>query len=118
MKILPESWRKCLSAKQRREIGQPTIEESKAKGVARLERDLQRQIVQDLRRRGFEVLWHATHCKSTATVGWPDITFAHYGTPVAIEVKTQTGRLSAEQAKTLQKMVNGPNLWKLFVIRS
>ena len=118
MKVLPESFRRCLSPQDRKALGQPTIEESKAKGTAKLERELQSVIVQDLRRRGFEVLWHRTDRKSTATVGWPDITFSHYGRSVAYEVKMPSGRLSTEQNNMLFNLESLPNGWTVAVIRS
>jgi len=72
-RILHENIRRLLTPEQRREIGQAYHRGIQGKGVARLERELQSQIVQDLRRRGFTVCWHRTDRKSHATIGWPDI---------------------------------------------
>src|SRR5438309_363687 len=76
MKVLPESILKCLSKEDRQKIGQFTAEEVMAKAQIKNERQLQSMIVNLLRLKGIEPLWHRTNKRSSATVGWPDITFS------------------------------------------
>ena len=48
--------------------------------------------------------------------GWPDLTFALHGVPYAVELKSATGKLSAEQERLLSRLqANG---WQVRVIRS
>src|SRR6266850_2126765 len=84
----------------------------------KLERELQSQIVQDLRRRGFVVVWHRTDRRTTTTIGLPDIIFSHYGKSVAWECKLPTGRLSPQQEIMLIQMRKKPNNWTVAVVRS
>lgn len=112
--MVPESERKAL--------GLVTLEERMKKMVVKNERELQKQIVQYLRQRDIEVIWHATHKKSTATAGTPDIIFAvkSYGIPMAvgIEVKFGAGTLTHEQSDLFFRMQSSPNCWQILVVRS
>lgn len=56
------------------------------------------------------------HKKSTYTEGWPDLTFAVNGKPVAIELKTDEGVVSQEQRLCHEQMRG--NGWLVFVCRS
>src|SRR2546430_16460274 len=76
MKLLPERYLRLMSPADRKAIGQSTAEEALRKAEAKNERQLQSQIVQLLRLKGIEPLWHRTDKRSAATIGWPDITFA------------------------------------------
>lgn len=105
-----------MSPSDRKAIGQMTAEEAKEKGTARMERDLQAQIVQYLHLLEVEVLWHRTDRKSHATTGWPDLTFVVDGKPWGVEVKTDTGRVRPEQYERLRKM--GLNGWQVAIVRS
>lgn len=93
-----------------------------SKWKAKSERDLQRQIVSYLRLRNIEVCWHRTDKKSTATVGWPDITFAvkvnGFPCACAYEVKFGSGTLSREQNDVLVRLQASPNCWRVRVIRT
>lgn len=90
------------------------------------ERALQTMIVQLLRLKGIEPLWHRTDKKSAATIGWPDITFSAAGMdeigfcaiPCAWEVKFGKGELSVEQQQMHIRLSTPPNAWKIKVIRS
>lgn len=60
--------------------------------------------------------------KSRKRIGWPDLTFSYrpagqrYGIPVAMEVKTATGKLSPDQRALHPKLaLNG---WRVVVVRS
>src|SRR5256885_7581653 len=102
---------RCLSPSDRKAIGQFTFEEVLQHADVKNERQLQSQIVQLLRLKGIEPLWHRTDKRSAATIGWPDITFAvrssqlnDDGTfwiaqyyPCAWEIKFGDGQLSKEQ---------------------
>jgi hypothetical protein len=86
------------------------------------ERQLQGQIVNLLRLKGIEPLWHRTDRKSAATIGWPDITFSiRHGLqrlPVAWEVKIGRARLSEDQARMLEKLQTPPNCWAVSLVGS
>jgi hypothetical protein len=86
------------------------------------ERVLQGQIVNLLRLKGIEVLWHRTDKRSGATVGWPDLTFSvEHGLrsiPCAWEIKLPGGKLSEEQVKVMVRMMDPPNAWTYKVITS
>lgn len=116
--ILPESWLRCMTPEDRKALGQMTAAEALEVFKARNERQLQSQIVQDLRRRGIEVCWHRMDKKSAATVGWPDLTFAIRGEAIAWEVKYEKGQLSDEQQAMADKLQGYPNNWTYKVIRS
>jgi len=111
-----------ISEADRKLLGIATMEEKMKKMEAKNERELQRQIVQYLRLRGIEAIWHATNKKSTATIGTPDILFAvrANGIPMAIafEIKFGTGTLSREQSDMCFRMQAAPNAWTVRVIRS
>jgi hypothetical protein len=111
-----------MSDIDRRKLGVKTKDEMGKAWAAKNERDLQRQIVQYLRLRNIELLWHATHKKSTASVGWPDIIFAvmsaGFCTPCAWEIKFGSGMLSPEQNDVLERLQARPNCWRVRVIRT
>lgn len=89
------------------------------------EKELQGQIVNLLRLKGIEVLWHRTDKRSAATVGWPDLTFSlnqvfghdgltyFFGQAIAWEVKLPTGKLSKEQAELKPKLEANGWRWRL-----
>ena len=133
MKVLPEKFLRLMSKEDRKSLGKAgmTAEEALAKFVCHSERDLQRTIVQLLRQKGIEPLWHRTDKRSAATVGWPDITFAvqrdWQGVPVylhrpviacAWEVKFGNGELSKEQKQMAIRLQSPPNCWRWRCIRS
>lgn len=94
----------------------PTKEQTKS------ERKLQGQIVNLLRLKGIQVLWHRTDKKSAATVGWPDLTFAVESglrtIAIGMEVKLPGKKLSTEQQKVAVEMMNPPNGWTYHVVTS
>lgn len=111
-----------MSVKDRKLLGLKTRQERLEKHIAKSERQLQTQIVQYLRYRGIEPLWHRTDKRSHATIGWPDITFSvmsnGFATPCAYEVKFGSGLLSPAQSDMLQRLQSAPNAWRCRVIRS
>lgn len=48
--------------------------------------------------------------------GWPDLTFALQGRPIAVELKSSTGKLSQDQIDMLTRMKQDG--WEVYVIRS
>ena len=110
-----------MSPEDRKVLGIETSEEFMKRMVVKTERQLQSQIVQYLRLRGIEVLWHRTDKRSAATKGWPDITFAvvSNGFPMACayEVKFGSGTTSPGQRKMLDMLQTRPNCWRVRVIR-
>ena len=96
-----------------------------------LERDLQRLCEQELSRRG--IWWLHLSPRAREKAGVPDLLFTiwtdmelrpilgndcreQFGQGWAIELKTATGRLSAEQKTTLERMAQ--NGWRTAVVRS
>jgi hypothetical protein len=125
----PPTWLKMMKPEDRASLGKAGLlpEEIAAKTEVKNERQLQSQIIQYLRLKGVEPLWHRTDKKSAATIGWPDITFAIYteiciGYPVAnacaYEVKFGEGKLSKEQEQMHLRLSSPPNCWRIRVIRS
>ena len=127
MVVLPPNFLKCMSAVERKKLGPGGLlpEEALAKAAIKNERDLQGKIVNLLRLKGIEPLWHRTDKRSHATIGWPDITFStcHRGNgwddfcPSAWEIKLE-GELSVEQQQMLIRLQTPPNGWRVRVIRS
>lgn len=126
--LLPPNFLKCLTTEDRKALGKAglTPEEALSKAQNKNERDLQGKIVQLLRLKGIEPLWHRTDKRSHATIGWPDITFATVHrwsgmddfVPSAWEVKFGDGELSIEQNQMLVRLQSPPNGWRVRVIRS
>jgi len=103
-------------------LGQVLLEPLPSRAEAKSERELQGQIVNLLRLKGIEVLWHRTDKKSAATVGWPDLTFAVESglrtVAIGMEVKLPGRKLSSEQQKVAVEMMNPPNSWTYHVVTS
>lgn len=135
--ILPDAFLRCLDPAERKKLGtgQLSAEEALSKSQAKNERQLQVQIVNLLRLKGIEPLWHRTDKRSAATIGWPDITFAvkhdtiWYGdddngetidlyAACAWEIKFDKGQLSKEQQQMHVRLSTSPNGWRIRVIRS
>ena|SRR5438876_9589024 len=102
--VLPESYRRCLSPQDRKALSQPTIEESKKIGEARLERDLQKLIYSELLRRGLFFHYSRSDRRTTTRLGTPDFALPIHGKYVAIECKTPTGFQTQEQLHVQTKI--------------
>ena len=112
--LIPDNIVKLMSPETRQELGLLTPEERSAKVNALAERDLQRLCEQELNRQGIAFLHLSPMAREKA--GWPDLVFAIAGIPFAVELKTQAGKLSAEQEHMLARMqANG---WTVHVVRS
>jgi hypothetical protein len=100
----------------------PVKDELSSKGDLRQEKQLQVQILNLLRLKGIQVLWHRTDKKTTGTVGWPDLTFAVEcglkSVPVGMEVKLPGRKLSPEQQRVAVEMMAPPNSWQYHVVTS
>ena len=127
--VLPENILKCLSPLERKRLGKAGMTKAEAadRAEAKNERELQRQIVSYLQLKGIEVLWHRTDKRSTATIGWPDVTFTigQYVSLVGIfpvacawEIKFSNGKLSKEQSDLATRLQSPPNFWRFRVITS
>lgn len=80
------------------------------------EKELQNLICQYLNQRDIFYNWQPMNRRSQLRPGTPDFTFAYNGLPVAIEVKTETGQLSADQIRAMEKMK--ANRWRYYIVHS
>jgi len=111
---LPDAWRRALSADIRRDIGVETDAEGADRVKAGHERELQSLCETELIRHGIEHLHLSPRAREKK--GWPDLTFACNGVPVAVELKTEKGRLSDAQKAVKGRMeANG---WRYHICRS
>jgi hypothetical protein len=104
-----------LSPQDRKAAGVMTADESRRQGILRSEKDLHREVRGLLNLRGIPFCEARMDRKSSITVGWPDITFAVDGTPVAWELKF-LGSLSPDQARVKADMER--HGWRYRVIRN
>lgn len=103
---LPEKFLRLMSAADRELCapGQLTSVEAVAKLTITSERQLQSLLVGLLRIRGIEPLWFRTDRRTRSTIGWPDITFAIHGRPMAWEVKMPGEKPRPEQVSVHELM--------------
>jgi hypothetical protein len=94
----------------------PAVTEESLSSVAddKAEADLQRLCEQDLGLLGIYFLHLSPRAREKA--GHPDLTFALNGRPIAVELKSATGRLSKDQIRVLSQMKS--NGWEVYVLRS
>ena len=130
MKILPESYLRCMSPEDRKALGKAgqTRDETLSKAEAKSEKELQRQIVSLLRLKGIEPIVSRMDRRTTNNVGTPDILFAvggYQGSLVgivpfacAIEVKLPGNPLKPQQEDMARRLQTNPNRWTHEVIRS
>lgn len=116
--VLSESVLRCVSQEDRKKLGKAglTREDCEKRAQVKNERDLQRLIVSYLNLKGLEVRRDRMDKRTTGNVGWPDLTFAAKGIPIAWETKFGAGKLSEEQELTIAKLKK--NGWRCCVIRS
>jgi hypothetical protein len=107
--------RRCMPASERKAMGIQTVQEAQESYDDRAEKDLMRLCKQDLSRRGVRVVHHLSH-RAREHAGYPDLTFVLRGVPMACELKTKRGVVSAEQEATLAAMrLDG---WRAIVCRT
>ena len=93
-----------------------------SKHDVKLEKDLQGLCENELHRKGYAFLHLSIFAREKS--GWPDLVFSlrrrggvqGIGIPCAVELKSATGKLSAEQIKMLTRMKNDG--WAVFVMRN
>ena len=77
---------------------------------------IQKQIADILTIRGIVFCRSRFDKRTTIAKGWPDFTLAINGTPIALEVKGETGKLSDAQKACHEGMKR--NGWRVYVVRS
>lgn len=114
---LTDKQKRLMSEADRKSFGKHgmTAHEANKAFVLRSEKDLHRQIRNLLNLNGIPFCEARMDRKSSITIGWPDITFAVDGIPVAWELKF-LGALSPDQARV--KIAMEKHGWKYRVIRS
>lgn len=91
-----------------------TFEEAAAKATVRVERDLHLLVSRWLTLRGIKYLTTNPARRSTATLAWPDFSFAIKGRAVAIELKMPGVAPRADQVECHEAMrANG---WVVLVL--
>jgi hypothetical protein len=107
--------RRLMPASARQACGIQTAQEAKEAYEVRCEKDLLRLCRQELGRRGVRVVHHLSH-RAREHAGYPDLTFVLHGVPMAAELKTRHGVVSADQEATMAAMrLDG---WRVRVCRS
>ncbi len=108
--LMPESERKRLGK------AGLTVAEAVAIADDKAELDLQGDIAGYLRLHEVEYIKPDGRKRSPLPKGWTDFTFAYRGVPVAMEVKTATGKLSVDQENLHPKLA--ANGWRVGIVRS
>lgn len=80
------------------------------------ESQLQKQIADILRIKGIAFCKARFDKRSNITAGWPDLTFAIKGVPVAFEVKVDKNKMTKDQMDCHTNMEK--NGWQVYCIRS
>ena len=111
--IPPEILRR-MKLEDRKALGVKTPEEAADDHAAKLESDLQKKCESYLMRHAITYLHLSPRAREKR--GWPDLTFCLEGKPMAIELKTATGRLSDDQKRVLPAMERDG--WHVHVVRS
>lgn len=112
--ILPDRVLKAMNASERKKLGKAgvTADEAAAKSTAKNEREIQADILQFCRLKGWPYDCPTFGKKTRVSIGRPDIIIALPGGKTAwVEVKMPKGLLSAEQATYLGRLgVLGHNI--------
>ncbi len=112
---IPDMMRRLMPASARQSLGITTAQEALEAYEVRAEKDLLRLCKQELGRRGVRVVHHLSH-RAREHAGYPDLTFVIKGVPMAAELKTARGVVSADQEATMAAMrLDG---WQVRVCRS
>jgi len=112
--VIPDNLVRLMSPADRAALGVETSAEAAARGEARREAELQKQVERWLMLHGIEYLHLSPRAREKA--GWPDLVFAVQGQAVAVELKTATGMLSEAQEACLARLqADG---WRVAVCRS
>jgi hypothetical protein len=116
--LLPEHCLRLMDERDRKSLGKGgrTAVETLADMEARSEKELQEQICSLLRRREIPFIRPSMFKRSELPVGWPDISFAYRGKPIAWECKVGRNTTTAEQNLMIEKMTACG--WRVSVIRT
>lgn len=80
------------------------------------EKEIQKDIIGFLRLRNIVPIHQRMDRRTTTATGTPDVLFAYHGIPFAWEIKTEKGKLRAEQEELHPRLeANG---WRVSVVRS
>ena len=117
-KVIPEEIAARMRPEDRERYGIITAGDAVARGEAREaveeETELQGACEGFLGRKDVAALHLSLRAREKK--GWPDLTFTWHGVPMAVELKSRTGKLKADQIRVLKQMKrNGCNC---FVIRN
>jgi hypothetical protein len=128
---LPDSFLRCIPKDQRSQSGIKTLTQSEAKekNNLALEKELQREIEQDLNRRGIVCIHSKFGVKPTIASSLPDFMFCilisgkkipgcvgvweKTGFPIAIECKLPGEHLTKEQGNIMCEMCNNGWTYKI-----
>jgi hypothetical protein len=112
---IPDRMRRLMPASARKECGIQTAQEAQEAYEIRYEKDLLKLCRQELGRRGVRVVHHLSH-RAREHAGYPDLTFALKGVPMACELKKKDGVVSEDQEATMAAMrIDG---WRVRVCRT
>lgn len=111
---VPDEYARLMTPAARKELGIVLPEEAKVKADDAAEAVLQGLCEDELNRT--RVAYLHLSMKAREKKGWPDLTFVINGIPLAIELKSATGKLSPEQKDVRIMMVQ--NGWVYVVVRS
>jgi hypothetical protein len=116
--VIHENILRLMSKEDRKSYGKAgkTREEIVKEVGAKLEREIQSDVIAFLRQRGIEVICSRFGKRTTTKSGTPDLIFAVNGQAVAWELKTKDGTCSHEQEQMRDRLV--ANGWRWEVIRS
>jgi hypothetical protein len=97
---------KRLTKQQRKELHVQTSAEAIEKAKAGEEEELQKQVRQYLNLHDLPFINPSMKRRSALPKGWPDFTFGYRGYAIAVECKTEVGRLSSDQQIMRQQLVS------------
>lgn len=125
--VLPNHITRLVSPEDRKKLGLETAEETLAKGEAKSEKALQRQIVNLLRLKGIEPIVSRMDRPTSNNAGTPDILFSLHSVACAWEVKVPKfplnsqyafSQLSEQQIAMREKLISLPSCWRWRLITS
>ena len=121
-KVLPQSFIEKIAPADRKALGQKTVAERNAGISVKWEREIHKQIQNDLHRRGIFAVHSRCDKRTTQQKGVPDFLMALWDAekgcarPVAIEVKMPGESLTDDQEYVCGKM--NSNGWDYYIVFS
>lgn len=110
---LPPKYQRQIEAQLADEPATVAVTHTPSKFDIKAESDLQSLCENELNRRRIACLHLSFRAREKK--GWPDLTFALSGRPIAVELKSASGKLSPEQVTMLTMMQE--NGWEVYVMR-